>query len=226
MIQLNLLPDIKLQYLKTQRLKRIVILASMGATAASIATIIVLSFVVFIWDKATISDLTGDIKSYTNQLGDVQELNKALTIQYQLNSLKTLHDTKPQLSRINAILLTVVPNDVLLTTVNIDVATKSITVNGQSTTLERANTLADSLKFAYYTLPNEPDTQIKPFSGISVTSDFGGKGASVSVAMTYDPTIFDRTKDVKIQIEPGKITTRSFVEKPNPLFIKATEKKE
>ena len=225
MIQLNLLPDIKLEFLKTQRLKRIVILVSLAATAASVAVVIVLSFVVFVWDKKSISDLTGDIKSYTNQLGDVAELNKVLTIQYQLNSLKDLHDQKPVLSRISNTLITVVPNDVLLNKVNINTTDSTIEMKGISTTLERANTLADSLKFAFYKLQETGDTKHKPFTNIAVNSDFDGKVATITVNMVYDPVIFLRTKDVRVEIEPGKITTRSVVEKPNPLFIKATEKK-
>lgn len=228
MIQLNLLPEIKLEFLKAQRLKRIVILASMGITAASVAVIIVLSLVVFLWDKKSISDLTGDINVLNSKIGEVGELNKVLTIQYQLNSLKTLHDQKPVLSRIDSILLTIIPADVSLETLTIDTEMQSITMNGKSTTLERVNTLADSIKFAYYTLPDAADNKITAFKDVVVSPDIGGESGSAAftVSLKYDPVIFERTKDVKVQLEAGKVTTRSIVEKPDPVFIKPAEEEQ
>ena len=227
MIQLNLLPDIKLDFLKAQRMKRIVILASLAITALSIAVVIILSFVVFVWDRKSTNDLTADIKKYRSDMGDIGEINKALTIQYQLTSLKDLHDKKPILSRLNNMLITVIPNEISLSGVKVDTVGNTIEMVGEGKTLERVNTLADSLKFAYYKVPDTDDEKQSPFSAVTLSSvDFDGKTASVKVTMTYDPIIFDRTKNVVVEIEKGKVTSRAVVEKPNPLFIKPTEKKQ
>ncbi len=225
MIQLNLLPDIKLEFLKAQRVKRLVILGAFMVTAGSIAIIIIMSFVVFVWDKKSINDLTGDIKKYSNDLGDVEALNKALTVQSQLSSLKTLHTQKPKLSRLKDILTVITPNDVSLTSLTLDSTNYTMTLSGQAASLERSNTMADTLKFAYYKLPNSNE-KITPFTKVSVQSGFDGKVAGVKAVFTYDPVIFDPTKDIVVEVEKGKTTSRAEIEKPNPLFIKSTTEEE
>jgi len=100
MIQFNLLPDIKQQYIKAERQKHLIVFISTVASIAAIALLVVLILIVDVWQKKSISDLNGDIKNNTSQLSSTQDLNKILTVQNQLNSLGPLHDKKAVAGRL------------------------------------------------------------------------------------------------------------------------------
>ena len=225
MIQLNLLPDVKIQYLKSQRVKRLVILGMLIATSAAIGLVIFLAFMTYVWDKKSINDLTGDIDKYSGQMGDLSEIEKALTIQYQLNSLTELHQSKPILSRVNQLLEKIVPNDVQLTTVTVDAEEGSIDLKGVATNLERANVFIDTLKFVQFQKVGDDKSRTNIFSGFELGGyNFDGGETSFSVKVIYDEGLFNRAGEIQIELESNKITTRSEVERPNPLFIKPPEK--
>ena len=92
MIQFNLLPDVKIKYIKTQRTKRMVILVSLLVSAASLALVTIMFVSVQVIQKKSLNDLSKDIVAETKQLQDVQDLDKILTIQNQLTALPALHD--------------------------------------------------------------------------------------------------------------------------------------
>ena len=73
-IQFNLLPDIKVQYLKAKRQKHLVVLASVSASLIAVAVFVILLTTVFVLQKKNISDLDKDIKSSSGQLQSVEDL--------------------------------------------------------------------------------------------------------------------------------------------------------
>jgi ABC-type lipoprotein release transport system permease subunit len=81
MIQLNLLPDVKIEYLRTNRNKRLVIGISLIVIVASIGILLLLASIVYGFQKKNLSDLNKDIATYNKQLKDTPELDKVLTIQ-------------------------------------------------------------------------------------------------------------------------------------------------
>ncbi len=223
MIQLNMLPDVKVQYLKTQRTKHLVILGAFGAAAASATLIVVLCFVVFVWDHKTINDMTRDIKKYETQMGDITELEKALTVQFQLRSLEGLHNEKPVTSRATEILSKVVPSEASFNEIKIDTEKHTMVLKGEASNAERANTLADSFKFAHMT-EEGVEGRKQPFSAVTLKSyNFDGKKAKFEVTLNYDEAIFDRTKNIVVAVEAGQNTTGSVLDRPNPLFIQSQE---
>src|SRR5687768_790771 len=94
MIQFNLLPDIKIQYLKAKRQKHMVMLGAVAAIIVSLAVFIVLITVVYGLQKKNLSDLNTDIKTASEELRDTKDLTKILTVQNQLKALPALHDQK------------------------------------------------------------------------------------------------------------------------------------
>src|SRR5690349_4497120 len=98
MIQFNLLPDVKLQYIKTRRTKRLTMIISVISAAACLTLLILMFVSVKVVQKKHINDLSKDIKSQVKTLNNVQDLNKILTVQNQLNSLPDLHQNKPATS--------------------------------------------------------------------------------------------------------------------------------
>ena len=108
MVQFNLLPDVKLQYLKAERTRRLVISVSLVASVASLALLLLLVSVTQL-QKKHLSDLSKNIKADSAKLENQPDISKILTVQNQLNSLTNLHNSKPAVSRLFPYLAQLVP---------------------------------------------------------------------------------------------------------------------
>ncbi len=118
MIQFNLLPDIKMEYVKAKRAKRMTVTFSLLASAVAIVlTGLLFSFVQFA-EEEHIDNLTKDISKELTTLKNTPELDKILTIQNQLVSLPELHAKKPAVSRLFTYIQQVTPVGVEISTLN------------------------------------------------------------------------------------------------------------
>ncbi len=222
MIQFNLLPDVKLEFIKAQRLKRVVVSISFAVTAVTLGIFILLFFVVNFAQKRHISNLNKDIEESIAHLQSIPDIDKVLTIQNQLGSLTTLHEAKPAASRTLTYLsqLTPAKASISQTTTNFDTGTISIV--GSADSLVTVNKFADTLKFTTFTTSTNQEAQ-NAFSEVVLTS-FGvdTDGASYQLDLKYNPEIFNNTVEVKLVV-PDIISTRSQTEKPSALFQKSEE---
>jgi len=217
-IQLNLLPDIKLDYIKTRRTKRMVTLIATGVAAVSLGLLILLFVVVNVLQKQHISNLTDDIKADSAKLESTPDLNKILTIQNQLNALPQLHNTKPQTTRLFAYLKQLVPNDVTISQLDLDYGTGTMIFTGSTENIEDINRFADTLKFTTYRNAATADAPAKAFTSVVLTSFArNDEGSNYQITAKFDPAIFDTTKQIEF-IVPKTVTTRSQTEKPAALF--------
>jgi len=223
MIQFNLLPDIKQQYLKAQRQKHLVMFVSTVAIIAAVAIFVVLLLVVQVWQKKSISDLNRDITSNKGQLSSTQDLNKILTVQNQLNTIGPLHDKKPVASRLFDDLTKVTPADVTISNMSIDFAKDTISLSGSAASLEPVNTYVDTLKFTTYQRSTDTTSSASrtAFSKV-VLLNFGKttQATSYTIAASFDPAIFSSASDVTLTV-PQKTTTRSVINQPTDLFKQA-----
>ncbi|MBP7807498.1 hypothetical protein KA047_03310 [Candidatus Saccharibacteria bacterium] len=216
MIQLNLLPDIKLDYIKTKRTKRTLTLVASLVAGVSLSLLILLFVVVNVLQKQHINNLTADIAADSQTLESTPDLNKILTIQNQLRALPELHNAKPETSRLFGYLKQLVPNDVKISQLDVDYATSTMIFTGTAKDIEGINTFVDTLKFTTYRVGTEeakkafPEVVLSSFSRNEGTSNY-------QITVKYDPVIFDNTKEVDF-IVPKTVTTRSQTEKPAALF--------
>ena len=215
MIQLNLLPEVKLEFMRAERTKRLVTVISAIVVTVSVAILIILTLIVMVFQKSYTKALTTDITKYSYDLQSTKDLNKILTVQNQLNSLSALHQQKPDTQRIFPYIETITPADVTMSNITIDFEASTMTINGSADSLSSVNKFVDTLKFTVY--KQEGETQ-KAFTDV-VLSTFGrgDKSATYSITLTFNPVIFDNTQDVTISV-PDKVTTRSELEKANALF--------
>ncbi len=215
-IQLNLLPDIKLDYIKTRRTKRMVTLVACAIAGVSLSILILLFVVVNVLQKQHINNLTADIKTDSETLQNTPDLNKVLTVQNQLGALSELHDAKPETSRLFTYLKDLVPNNVSISQLDLDYANTSLVFTGKAKDIKDVNTFVDTLKFTTYQVGTEAP---KPaFTEVVLTSFSRSEdGTSYQIATKYDPTIFNATQKV-VFIVPKTVTTRSQTEKPAALF--------
>lgn len=217
MIQFNLLPSVKLEYVQARRNKRVTVLIALLVGGVALAILIILFFAVQVAQKKYSNDLSKDIKKESTKLVANADLDKILTIQNQLNNLPALHDKKPVATQLFPYLKQVTPAKVSIANIVVDFDAQTISITGATDSIGTVNTFVDTLKFTTYTADGGSATNA--FSAV-VLSNFGrdDKGASYQITLKFDPVIFDTTKKVTLTVPQGKITTRSETEKPDALF--------
>jgi Tfp pilus assembly protein PilN len=216
MIQFNLLPDIKLEFIKAKRSKRLVMMVSFLAVAISIGILILmLAFNAF--QKSRISALTDDIKEVDQRLQDVPDLARILTIQNQLNTLPSLYAQRPAASRLSGYLQQTTPTSISISQFKVNFEESTAEITGSSDSLESINQYVDTLKFTKYTVDTDT-TEVNAFSEVVLTSfSRSSSEATFKVNMKIDPTIFDDAKEIKLVV-PQTVTTRSETELPTGIF--------
>lgn len=218
MTQFNLLPDVKLQYIRSQRLKQTVVVAAVITGAVSLFVLIVMFLVVNVFQKKYIHDMNSDIKNSISQLNQIPDLDKILTVQNQLNSLPNLHNTKPVVSRLSTYLSQVVPAQVDISNLNIDFDQHTMIITGTANSLVTVNTFLDTLKFTTYTVGGSGSNNAFPsvvLTSFSTDDTAATKNkATYTITASFDQAIFDSQQAVKLVVPAGKITTRSETEKP------------
>ncbi len=216
MIQFNLLPDIKLEYLKAQRNQRLVIGISVLVTAASIVLAGVL-FSLTALQKHQINNLHADIQKQSADLTGQKNLNAILTVQNQIQTLNKLHQQEPAVSDLATYLNQTIPVTAGLSNLSIDFGADTITMNGNADSLGTVDQLVDSLKFATYSVSGVKGSN-PAFSNV-VLSSFGvsSQGTNFTITLSFDPNLFNNTENIKLSV-PSKVTTRSELSQPNVLF--------
>jgi hypothetical protein len=200
MVQFNLLPDVKIEFIKTQRTKRTVTGVALIASAAALFIFVFLVLTVHIFQRKNINDLTADIKTNSQKLQETPNLSKMLTVQSQLNSLTDLHDQKPMTSRMFGFMNQLTPKQASISSLRLDLTGNTVSITGDAASLDVVNAFVDTLKYATYQTGTDGDE--KPaFSGV-VLSNFGRneKNANFSIDMTVDPAIFDNESNVTLNV--------------------------
>lgn len=221
MIQFNLLPDVKIQYLKTKRLKRLILLASaLGVSVCAIILIVMFSVVLGIQPR-TLTNLNDSINKTLNEIKSTEDLEKILTIQNQLTKIDSLHQAKPSVEKMFLYLTQTTPSNISIDSFDVDLVTSKITVKGQAPSVAEMNKYVDTIKFTTVDYGNEEDksTDKRAFTQVVLVSySSNDKGTGFSLSFAFEPDIFksDQTK-LKL-IVPKITTTRSGTESPAALF--------
>ncbi len=218
MIQFNLLPDVKIEYMKAQRLKKVITFISTWVTLVSLGVLMLLFLASFVWQKSRLSSLNDEIKSQTALLKGTPDINKILTIQNQLNSLSGLHRQKPDASRSLDFFKNLVPSTVSISRLLVSFDLKTVELSGSAPDLEAVNKFVDTLKFTKFNVKDSGSEATAAFSKV-VLASFGRDktSANYSINFVFDPLLFDGASTTTIII-PNQTTTRSETERPAALF--------
>lgn len=197
MIQVNLLPDIKLSYLKAQQTKHLVIVVAALASLVSVAVLAILFLYVQIVQPRHRANLQRDIDSGLSELKNKENGVKIVTVQGVLEQIPGLQDKKVLTSTLFSYLTSFTPNAVSYNEVKLDIPNSTLSLTGQASTLEQTNELANNLKSANFTYTqNEAQQKLRPFSRIvfaslgkseQTTTD---KTVSFQLTLTFDPIMF------------------------------------
>jgi len=227
MIQLNLLPDLKKEFIKSQKNKSLVISSSILVTLGAIGLSALLFVYVTFAQQVQIGLVTQEIQKKSKEVSDIPDINKYLTIQNQLSSIDTLHNGKGKYSRLFeffGVLNPSPPNNINLSSAQLVTSDKSVMFNGTTATFESLNIFVDTLKNAQasYKAPGS-DEVIKEnmFEQVFVqNSGLGRTNNSQVVAFTvraiYKDAVFNAANtDVKVEV-PSITTTPSATQSPIP----------
>ncbi len=221
MIQFNLLPDVKQEYIKAKRNQRLVVTVAVLLAGFCVFIMVVLFLIVNVLQKTHLNDINKDIKTSEQTLNQNTLLPKILTVQNQLKSIPGLMEQRPVTSRLFGYLAIIVPKNVSIGQLNVDFTQKTFTISGDGKSLPNVNQFVDSLKFTNYTT-SDNTTPTKAFSNVVLTSfSRSTKGTAYSITLNFDSTIFDSSKNPKLQV-PSIISTRSQLD--DPLFQKSSKK--
>jgi hypothetical protein len=252
MIQFNLLPDVKLEYIRARYRKRMIVGVSVITGALFFSIFLVLFLFVRVSQTHYMKALSKDIDNKLSEIKQTPDLDKVLTIQNQLDSLPSLHDKKVITSRLVEFLGQLTPTLATISDVELDYDAGTMNIKGNANSLETVNKFADTLKFTKYRTATDPIGENKAFKDVvlksfSIETLANGTGKSVVYELSFGfeplvdkdntalaPNIFAvklNVKDDKITnpakpvelIVPNIISTRSETEKPTELFAKQPE---
>ena len=134
MIEINLLPNVKRELLKTRAMRNRVISISFLVGGASIATVVVLALILGSQFAAEAVQ-GGVIKDRNDKLMAVEDLNKVVTIQHQLTKINEQHSGKKINSRVFDVVTAVnpvAPNNVSFSDIKVNPESKTITLEGSA----------------------------------------------------------------------------------------------
>lgn len=134
MIEINLLPNVKRELLKTRAMRNRVISISFLVGGASIAAVVVLALILGSQIAAEAVQ-SGVIKDRNDKLMAVEDLNKVVTIQHQLTKINEQHSRKKINSRIFDVVTAVnpvAPNNVSFSDIKVNPGSKTITLEGSA----------------------------------------------------------------------------------------------
>lgn len=229
MIEVNLIPDVKQELIRAERVRSVVISGSILVGLISIGIVIVLAGYVF--GVQTVRSAIDDdaIKNGTNQLSSVEDLSKVLTIQNQLTKIDQLNDQKKIDSRVFDMLAALIPpapNDVKVSNLFIEAADDTITIEGQTPTYDSLETFKKTIDGAVvrYTADGE-QVDVKLAGSIS-TSDVsfgedatGTKVLRFTLSFVYPEELFSPTvPGIVIKLTNQGNVTDSYLGIPKSIF--------
>ena len=230
MIEINLIPDVKQELIKAQRIRSTVIKASITSGALVVALVAVLAIYIFAV-QAVRGKITGDlIKTKGEELSQVEDLSKMLTIQNQLTKITGLNNSKKIDSRIFDVLAAIIPSEpnfVQISSLNIDSTTNTISMDGQAKNsfpaVEIFKKTIESAIVSYSDANFDPQ-EVPLASNISTGNVSYGEDASgnkvlrFSLSFVYPTELFSPiSKDISINAASGNVTD-SYLGIPKSLF--------
>jgi Tfp pilus assembly protein PilN len=239
MIEINLVPDVKQELIKAQRVRASVISMAILVGIAAVGIVVVLAIWVFAIQTArgVLSDNT--IKSESQKLSSVQDVSNTLTIQNQLSKLPDMHNDKSIDSRIFDILTTINPpdpNNVAITNLSLDSTTTTIKIEAQAVNGYPAlDVFKKTINATALQFTQDGEKQSVPLAtGISDSDRSYGEdatGAKVlrfTLTFTYPGQLFAKTAQNATIVAPNRTNaTDSFQGVPQSLFTqKATDTEE
>jgi len=231
MIEINLIPDVKLELIRSQRARAKVVTFSILTGIISIAVVMLLAFYVYGVQNIRSALYDKTIDEEFSELSSVEDLDKSLTIQNQLSKISELHDNKNLYSRFFNVLVAIMPpapNDVKISSLEVDSDSKTISIDGQASNgyaaLEVFKKTIAGAEIKYE--DSEGDQQETILASDISTKDVsygedsdGRKVLRFTISFVYDESLFSpKSKNTSVFIGTNGNVTDSYVGIPKNIF--------
>jgi hypothetical protein len=218
MIEINLLPDVKQEFLRTQAQKRLVVSSMIIVSIAAGIVVVLLIFVAYVVQPGLRLLSETDIKTKSSQLQSDKNLPRDLTIQNQLSTISQLHQEKGVYDRFFDYFTSLnpeVPNNISISDATIDAVGGTISIEASAADYQAIAVFQDTLKNAQLNyVDSDGNSQKTPlFTDISISEaglgqdSKGAEIASFKADLTYDPNAFSWTAENPSVSVPNKSTT-------------------
>lgn len=224
MIEINLLPAVKQDFIRARRLKRVITSVSILVTIIALGLLGLAATVVYAIQPVTSGFLDKAIDEDLAKLNKDKNLTRNLTIQNQLSSITELHEQKGNVVNIFEYLKALnpaAPNNLTISKMQLDPSTTTMNIEASAADFSRLAIIKDTFNAAVFSYAKPKDDgdgfdkvkDEKVFSEVNITdpslsNDSDGKSVvSFKMALIYNPLLFDWTlKNIIVSI-PQKNTT-------------------
>jgi len=232
MIEINLIPDVKLELIRAVRQRTTII--SIAITVGVIAIAVVVILAIYVYGAQAFRNVLADdaIKNGSAELAKVEDLSKLVTIQNQLTKIDGLNSEKQITSRVFDMLSSIIPpspDDVQISQINVDTETGNILIEGQSAGSYKAlETFKKTVGFAQVQSIDSDNKSIEvPLASNISTSEVsygedtsGGKVLRFNLSFDYAPELLSsQSKNVKIVLNIQGNVTDSYLGVPKSIFV-------
>jgi len=229
-IEINLIPDVKQEYLKAKQARMMVISGAIIVSIVSVAIVILLAVYLFGIQALFSLKADEDIKTNQKSLMATADLTNMLTLQSQLTNISSLHDKENMSSRMFDVLtaiLPVQPNQVTFSTVKYDAETKSMHIDGQAVNgFVAVDVFKKTIEATTFSYQEDNKTITRPVANNVVLSNMsygedatGAKVLRFTVDFDYDPSLFASSSKSVVVIGPDKQNaTDSYKYLPTSVF--------
>ncbi len=170
MITLNLIPDIKNDYIKAKRSRDRIIAWSL-VVGGSFAGLVVVAGIIVTVQWFIVDGTKDSIENLYGQLQDKENITTVLTTQGQLQELPYLHENKPRATRLFSYLTTLTPDNARLSSVDVDFDSNTAEIRGSTDSIRDLNILVDTFKAAQYRLGPTVDIEDEQFESLATQLD-------------------------------------------------------
>jgi len=222
MIEINLIPDIKQEFLRARQVRTMVVSGAIVIGIASVGIVVLLAIYLFGVQSLRSSLADSDITKKEQELKSTQDLSNMLTIQSQLSSIGTLHNEENTTSRVFDLLTAInpaSPNQVTFSNVKFDAANGIIHIDGQAANgFVAADVFKKTIQATKFRYKDGDKTETVPItkagegseSGVVIANlsygedSTGAKVLRFSVDLTYDPLLFAASSSGVTIIRPSQ----------------------
>ncbi len=134
MYEINLVPDIKEQVIKAQRVRNFIFFVCMVVTAGVVGVVLIL-FSIKLGQDINMSNQDGRLQKMHEKLAEYGDLGEILTLQAQLNKIDEIGQKKKVFSRVFSILGTLLPTNadkITISELTVNLGENTFSIKGQA----------------------------------------------------------------------------------------------
>ncbi len=224
MIEFNLIPSVKKEFLRVQFLKKIVVFVSLIVSSVILIVFIGLFILVSVIQKNQLNNINQTVQTDSSRLTGNTSLNRILTIQNQLSSLPNIEAKLPSVNRLFGYLNQLTPTKAYISQINLNFASDSFSIQGSSNSFSTVNQFVDTLKYTNFYFNNNKKQTKLAFSNVLLSSfsynsasSNPNQNATYTITFNFNSDIFNNQDSIHLNV-PNLITTRSILDQPTVIF--------